>query len=292
MSPFVAGLLLFVVGVVTPIVQDPPGEFEVASIRVVEPLDTQKLVSGQQSLATVSITAGRVDMAGVPLGSLLARAFGVKPNQLEGPPWLTLDPIDQLHSGEARFDIHAKLPEGTTPDQVPAMLQALLVERFHLKFHREIRQQPGLALQVGKDGPRLDRPQVASSAEGEAQPKTGQPIRVSAAGMLHIERELTMDQLAGFLSSMLKRPVTDLTGLSGNYKVSLDLSPSDISPASQVTAAGRSGGGFDTLYSAAEPTSGISIFTSVERLGLKLESRRLPTDCVIIDQIDKLPTPN
>jgi uncharacterized protein (TIGR03435 family) len=51
-----------------------------------------------------------------------------------------------------KFDILAKLAEGTSRDQVPAMLQSLLTNRFKLTTHREYREQPVYALVAAKGG--------------------------------------------------------------------------------------------------------------------------------------------
>jgi uncharacterized protein (TIGR03435 family) len=55
-------------------------------------------------------------------------------------------------TGGPKFDISAKLPDGASRDQVPAMLQNLLTSRFKLATHREYREQPVYALIAAKDG--------------------------------------------------------------------------------------------------------------------------------------------
>ena len=44
--------------------------------------------------------------------------------------------------GKRSTDIDATMPPGTTKEQFQEMLQNLLVERFHLEFHRERRNFP------------------------------------------------------------------------------------------------------------------------------------------------------
>ena len=61
-------------------------------------------------------------MRGDPLKVVVMEAFKVKAYQIVGPSWLDED----------CFEIVAKMPEGATSDQIPAMLQALLAERFKL----------------------------------------------------------------------------------------------------------------------------------------------------------------
>ncbi len=62
----------------------------------------------------------------VSLKDCIRVAYGVKDFQVQGPDWI----------GSARFDIVAKLPAGSSQDQIPEMLQSLLVDRFKLTLHR------------------------------------------------------------------------------------------------------------------------------------------------------------
>ena len=61
---------------------------------------------------------------------------------LGGPSWLDLD----------RFDVSARAPEGSTPEQAKLMLQALLAERFSLKLHKDSKELPGYGLSAGGGG--------------------------------------------------------------------------------------------------------------------------------------------
>jgi uncharacterized protein (TIGR03435 family) len=70
---------------------------------------------------------GMIAFHGDPLKVVLMEAFTVKIDQIVGPSWLDSD----------CFAIDAKIPQGATKDQLPAMLQALLVERFKLVAHKE-----------------------------------------------------------------------------------------------------------------------------------------------------------
>ncbi len=60
------------------------------------------------------------------LKTLLTYAYGVKPYQITGPDWMST----------TRFNIVAKMPEGSTKEDAPQMLQSLLEERFKLTTHR------------------------------------------------------------------------------------------------------------------------------------------------------------
>src|SRR5207249_390169 len=86
-------------------------------------------------------------------------------------------------------------PEGTTKEQVPEMLQALLAERFQLKIHRENREHNVYGLVVGKGGHKLkesppdadtpatagDEPKGATSpANGTVNLGNGTQVRIDA----------------------------------------------------------------------------------------------------------------
>src|SRR5690242_20468468 len=121
----------------------PAPVFEVASIKQAGPLDPQRIMSGQQKLG-MEVDKAQVNLPSVALNDLILIAFKLKPYQVSGPGWLA--------SGITadRFEVHAKIPDGVSPDQVPEMLQGLLAERFGLKFHWEKTEHNAYALVVGK----------------------------------------------------------------------------------------------------------------------------------------------
>src|SRR5215813_1735545 len=108
-----------------------------------------------------SLGPGTVVLRGDPLKIVLMQAFKVKTYQIAGPSWLDED----------CFEIVAKMPEGATADQVPAMLQALLAERFKLAAHKEDRPRPVYALVVDKGGPKFKEANL-SFRRGALQPGT------------------------------------------------------------------------------------------------------------------------
>jgi len=273
-------------------------EFEVASIKPAAPLDTMQLVMGRQR-AGVRTDSARVDIANLSLADLIRTAFRVKPYQIAGPDWIR----------QHRFDILGKLPEGASADQLPEMLQDLLAKRFRLTLHRETKEHAVYALVVGKNGPKLveagaappaDPP--ASATEGHAADsmqvsadaasllvageRTGL-IRVSAGagGAMRLEaREATLAALAEMLSRILDRPVMDMTGLTGVYQLSLNLSMQDMH--SMVEAAGMMPPGGAT---AADTTSALE---AVQEPGLRLEPRKAPMEMIVIDHLERTPTEN
>jgi uncharacterized protein (TIGR03435 family) len=123
--------------------------FEVATVKPAQPMDQAKIIAALQSGGKMpmgaNIGARRAEYLGLDLKTLMTYAYGVKPYQITGPDWMSA----------TRFDIVAKMPEGSTKDDAPRMLQSLLEERFKLTTHRVSAEHPVLALVVGKGGPKL-----------------------------------------------------------------------------------------------------------------------------------------
>jgi uncharacterized protein (TIGR03435 family) len=294
--------------------QTPRLTFEVASIKPAEQITPAMVAAGKLHVG-MSIDPGRVDIGFLSLGELIPIAFKVKPYQLSGPDWLR----------QQRFDILAKMPEGATKDDVPALLKALLEERFQMKARLESRDNPVYALVVGKDGPKLkeappDTDTPAADASGGLRAGGGSQIQVTPGrggatisggqggsttrvspgpdGTMHMEMsKLSMAQFADMLTTLLDRPVMDMTELKGNYQVGVDLTMetlANIARTAGIAAPGLGARGGDPARpaDASDPGRGSSIFNSVQQLGLRLESRRAPVDFVVIDHIEKMPTEN
>ncbi len=123
--------------------------FEVATIKPSPPMDPAKMLAAMQAGGKMPVGAtigsGRAEYLYLDLKTLMTYAYGVKPYQITGPDWL----------GTTRFDIQAKMPDGSTKDDAPKMLQSLLEDRFKLTAHHASAEHPVLALIVGKNGPKL-----------------------------------------------------------------------------------------------------------------------------------------
>src|SRR5579862_5790580 len=124
--------------------------FEVATVKP-SALDIVKLAqqmqSGQAPAIGAHVDRARAQYTFMSLKDLIATAYSLKAFQITGPDW--------LNDLSLRFDIVAKMPDGSTVDQAPKMLQALLEERFKLAVHRDNKEHPVLALVVGKGGSKL-----------------------------------------------------------------------------------------------------------------------------------------
>jgi uncharacterized protein (TIGR03435 family) len=196
-----------------------------------------------------AVTGDRVSFNRTTLSNALNRAFGLGfSNQVAGPSWVFSE----------RYDIAAKAPDHTPPDQIPRMLQNLLIERFQLVLHQESRELDGYALVMGKG--RLKPAEVKDP-----------PVKNDWAvnGEQREARGVSMANFAGLLSPMLQAPVVDKTGLAGFYNFS-----------------------FDPTREETRREEFPSVFTVLEDLGLRLESRKLPLDVIVIDSGNKVPVEN
>jgi uncharacterized protein (TIGR03435 family) len=122
---------------------------------------------------------GRVDIRCYSLGKLIwIWAFGIPPFRVVAPPWMGDAATDW--SDGPKFDIFAKLPEGASRDQVPAMLRDLLSTRFKLTTHREYRDQPVYALVAAKGGLSLQSAsQNADAPQTAANSRTSEPSNMN-----------------------------------------------------------------------------------------------------------------
>jgi uncharacterized protein (TIGR03435 family) len=194
-----------------------------------------------------------VALAHVSVQNLLAQAYRIKNFQINGPAWLDSE----------RYEIVAKLPDGATQDQLPGMLQTLLKERFQLAFHLERRTMSAYVLLPGKGEAKLS---PIDAETGDIQTSKG-------AVHCRLSGKVTMSTFAGLLSNMVDRPVVDMTERKGVYQVDLEWS------------ADRAIG--DELDSTP------SLFAVLqEKMGLRLEVRKMPVDFYVIDHVERLPTGN
>ena len=193
----------------------------------------------------------RVEYRYMSLKTILMAAYGVGKDQIAGPSWLTSE----------HYDIVAQLPPGLLSDQIPAMLQNLLIERFRMTVHRETVPRKGFALLAGKSGPEL----IAT------QPGT-KPGVYRGSGYLRFTN-CTTAELARLLSAFMGRTIVDQTGIQGNYDITLKVYGIELKMAGLVG-----------------DTSLIALEDALRNLGLKLESRTVPATNIVIDKADRIPT--
>jgi uncharacterized protein (TIGR03435 family) len=251
----------------------------------------------------------------VSLAQIMQRAYDVKSYQISGPDWMS----------SARFDISTKVPAGTTRAQSNVMLQNLLADRFKLVLHHSTKESSIYALLVAKGGPKLKESAKKSTDDAVAAPppggqrmdgpgrgmmgKEGKPQlppgtprgtpmmigegqRIAPGGQIRmISNGATIGKFLDVLASQLDRPVTDMTGLSGTYDITLDFA---IDPSIMQAEMAAMGGGppppemVPPEGAAQDPSGAATIFSALtDQLGLRLEARKGPVDLLVIDGVQK-----
>ncbi len=267
-------------------------EFEVASIRPSAPITSPNVTAG------VHIDGAQVTCILLSLRDYIRAAYKVKDYQIIGPDWMA----------GARFDITAKVPEGTTQEQTGEMLKSLLASRFGMTFHRETRELPVLALVTAKGGAKLKE----SPKDAEAEDATKRPVNVVAqsngnstvvdmgggasfsVGNNKLEaKKVALPVLAETLASFNDKPILDMTGLTGLYDIALEFMPDDFR-ALMIRAAVVRGAVLppEVLKLLDNTSGGDAIGVALEPLGLKLEPRKASVEVLVIDHMEQMPTDN
>ncbi len=261
--------------------------FEVASVRPITP----------EFGPNAAVTAGaRVDgvqfRASLPLRAFVGIAW--KTGRLEAPEWMA----------SQWYEITATLPEGHTKgNEVPEMLQELLIERFNMKVHREAKDVPVYSLTVTKHGisakedpldPAGRSAELVSTASEMSTVSRLQRGATLAIGEDRIEaRKFTMSMLAGQLTGFMDRPVVDRTGLEADaaYDFTLEMTHEDFL-ASRVRGALAAGNTPPPEAMKLLENSGDSLRTALAQVGLGLEAARAPIEVLVIDSANKTPGEN
>jgi len=154
--------------------------FEVATVRVSAPLSQDQVISAHAVGRLGAYLDGmRAQYIYMTLKALVVYAYKLRPYQVSGPDWMAND----------HFDIVALLPDGSTKEDAPAMLKALLQDRFKLEAHMETSEHPVYALVVAKGGAKLKDSPALPAIDEAAELKPGElkvdlpdgPARVSRA---------------------------------------------------------------------------------------------------------------
>jgi uncharacterized protein (TIGR03435 family) len=218
-------------------------------------------------------------------------AYDVQAFQVNAPDW----------AATTRYDILAKVPEGTTKAQVPAMWQNLLTDRFGVAVHRASKEFQVYELTVAKGGPKLKETDLPSTVEpfdfGSSSPKFGQngALEINGTGSVVTvmptgggatarlaAKGFTMPEFAGRLGGWTSRPIVDRTGLAGRFDFVLEFAP-DMSRF-QLPAAAPGNGASDPGSDAASAVE--------KQLGLKLTEAKAMLDVIVVDHAEKTPAEN
>jgi uncharacterized protein (TIGR03435 family) len=225
-------------------------------------------------------------------------------------------------SGSPVFDISAKLPQGTSQDQVPAMLQALLEDRFKLAYHRETKEEPGLGLVVMKGGARLTEAAPGAETALPAVGPDGKPLAIGAGswnGISFTGARIPNPDGRGGITLMTTPAMgvvrdgsggeirhVEASGISAQGLADLmTMIGGQLVPVVDMTGLkGRYDVKLEVSMEEVDAAmanrdldgSGVALVDAVQdalkKYGLHLEPRKTPVEYFVVDHIEKAPTEN
>jgi uncharacterized protein (TIGR03435 family) len=192
----------------------------------------------------------------VTFANLLGHAYHLNAAQFTADRWME----------STWFRIQAKAPPDVTEDRFRSMEQNLLADRFKLSAHLVRQEVVAYEMTVMKGGPKF----LSAAKQPPSTGTRGLTVGLGINGTsVLLGDAVPMDQLASFISYFLDWPVVDATGLTGLYQIKLDL------------------GAVVTGLSQGPP----KIEAVRDQLGLILERTKTVTDVLVIDHVEKRPTP-
>lgn len=253
-----ASLAILLSGLLAAQPQTDPPSFEAADVHLSAP--------GAKPGDAVDPVGGRVELRASTMLDLVAYAYRVDlANVIGGPPWLTSD----------RFDIVAKAPSGTPEDHLPDLVKTLLAARFHLLSHADRKDLPVFILTAKKNV------KLAPAAAPDAPPGVSRGAGDPALNIHWKCASYTMPALAELLPQIaggfVNHPVVDETHLAGAFDFPLDWMGINVYRRAKANPDGP-------------PAFGI--FEDLDKLGLHLEAGMRPAPVIVIDSVDRTPTPN
>ncbi len=234
-------------------------QFDVAQLK------PSKSAAGRVGGDRVIIGPGGFTGTGVTLKRLIFEAYDLPYYRIfGGPAWVDSE----------EYDVEAKAGSRASRDQLRAMLQTLLTDRFKLTLHRENKELRVYALTVTKDGPKLH---PLREGERSSNPQLIDGIRhfrcdlTEFANLLSLQLNMPLidDPSTPARSSGVPIPVLDNTGVKGIYDIGVDVKTDP------------SGDTFIAWQRALQ-----------EQLGLKLEAKKAPVEVLVIDRAEKVVAQN
>lgn len=238
--------------------------FEVASIR----RNASSSIAGDGARRVGTEPGGRFVMVDGTALVLVRSAFSDAVEVIGAPDWAATE----------HYDVEAKANRVATSTEIEDMVRALLVERFKLVAHYEMREKPTYSLMLaradGRFGSQLRRYDGDCAAfaddvrQGRERPRMPTPSNGAAAcgytigGGGVVAGGIDMSTVARAMHFYAGREVIDKTGLPGYFEFTLQMS------------------------------ADVPVFTAIrEQLGLKLEPDRASLPVVVVDHIER-PTEN
>lgn len=290
--------VLVVEKAVPPRVTDVPRsrvEFEVADIMPQDP-NAPVLPCG-----TINIQPGGRVRISMTLRNLIWEAWGAPfdfnrfiggPKGMDTTCWLILAkaPVEENILGTSNpGGWNGAIWNGVDLDTMRMMLRSLLVDRFKLSAHLDDRTIDGYVLTAARQKLRKAN---ASNRPGckEGPGDDGKDPRLTnpMATRLITCRNMTLAQFAAQLSAFFpgSPPMTDATGISGKFDMTINFSPGGLVQALSSALPGEAG-------QPSEPTGAISLFDALKnQLGLKAESKKVMAPVLVVEHVNETPTEN
>jgi uncharacterized protein (TIGR03435 family) len=181
------------------------------------------------------------------------------------------------------YRVAATMPPSAAEDRIRLMLRSLLADRFQMVSHFVTKEADGWALSVAKNGPKIHEARDGDPAPSFPDWVRGRPADPAAwdgtistqgigDGVLYVlGRRVSMTQFCERLEGSQGTVVWDETGMKGNYYIAFRYAP-DSAP----------------MDADAPPLNA----ALQESLGLKIEKRKGPVEMLVVDRIEKTPTPD
>ena len=194
------------------------------------------------------------------LGDLLKFAYDVQESAMVGSPgWFWSD----------RFDVIAKKPADAPASTTVLMVRSLLSSEFKLVLHEEQRPQDVYALEVAKSGSKLRKSDGTAQSDckpsGEGYLRRLQCTNVTMADLVdNLRRKVP--------TALIDHPLVDRTGIPGTWDLTLEwvmrFDPETGKPSDEE--------------------GGTTLRTSLSKVGLSLELRRIPQPVIVIDHAERI----
>jgi uncharacterized protein (TIGR03435 family) len=249
-----------------------------------EPLVADVRVAPYRPSIDYTVTAGhrRVDIRNATLVNLIDYAHGIEDDDgredasiVGGPSWLDFDRFDVAaivpalqpaiaDTGQPSFGMYAPLTNGT----VRPVVERILEERFHLKYHTEDRPLPGYVVTVAKDGAKLGEANAPTEPGGcQAARDKDNPGRVTTTCTSE-----TIGQFLTLIGGTFRHPLLDRTGLTKAYDFTLRFTSEQMSTRQ------------DTINAYIEEMN--------KQLGIVMTLGDVPQPALVVDHADRTPTAN
>jgi uncharacterized protein (TIGR03435 family) len=238
----------------------PSSAFEAADVHL-RPPDPFMSARADSLMSGGLFPGGRYEAHQASMADLIRSAYDLPDYALYGgPSWVEME----------HYEVIAKTAPRTSTADLKLMLQALLADRFKLKVHKADEPLDVNALTQGKQ---------VSLKVSEAE--TGGGCKFNGSPGL-VTLECRMMTLAEFVKNFGwaaggDRPLVDLTELKNAYDFTLKWSPPT--------------GGPGGIREADAPR--VTFAEAVEKqLGLKVVEQKYPMPVLVVDSVNRTPTPN